>query len=433
LQIMPARPWVAVVAGGLAATFTAFPYLTNGVFSYSASLAMAPGFAALIALYATRSGQVNGLIVVAAGTGVFVTHPAGALVAAILGGVVMLELFSRAPWLQVRAGLIRVASVTLGAAAISAPWLLAVGGVGVGAPAVAASVSGWTTAASMWLGLASPWTPEQLVLAMLAVAGVAITVLTRQAWSISLAWLVFGVLYVGVLVGDPSIARFTGPWYGNWYRLFAVIGLLVPVLAGLAIVAAASVTHAGAARMLPGARWARIAAPLAAALFLVAPAAYDAARGQSVIRTAWRAPALVTADDIGLFGELDRMAGEGDKVLNSPRDGSTWMYALFELAPVQPYVYGPALEISQLYSGAAPYDDPVSECERIEVSGATFALVKESGGDVTDLSYDIGGLVARRPDLFELAVTGPTATVYRIDLGALQTCVSRGAEGVEGS
>ena len=422
-RLFPDRPWVAFWSGALSAGVTAFPYLTNGILPYTVALAMVPGTLALLLAFLDERPRVPSMVLALAAVGVFVTHPAGALVAAVLGALVVIEQMLRTSSLRdARRIALRLGLVGTFAAIASLPWVLAVGTGGPGAPATSAAVGGLVPAIWMVLGLASPWTPPQPVLAALVVVGVLTSVVSRRAIGITAGLLIFAALFVGVVAGVKGIVDLTGPWYGNWYRLLAVVGLLVPVLAGLGVASAVGVSRGFAARIAPRATWALPAIAVVIGSFVAVRTAYDVAAGQSIMRTTWHSPQLVTAGDVQLLRDLADRLESTDKVLNSPRDGSTWMYAMFGSTPIFPYPYGEIVALADPFTGTGAQGDAGAACQVLERAAATYAVVKDVRGDINDQDYDIGGFVSQNPGLFIEVVRTDTGRAYRIDQGSLERC-----------
>ena len=423
-RLFPDRPWVAFWSGTLSAGVTVFPYLTNGILSYTVSLAMAPGFLALLSAFLDQRLRAPSMVLALAAVGVLVTHPAGALVAAVLGGLVAIEqVLHSSSNADVRRAALRLGTVGALAMIGSLPWLLALGTGGLGAPGTIATLGGVAPAVWMFLGLASPWTPPQPLLAFLTVVGVVTTVVARRALGITAGLVIFGALFIGVIAGVKGVSDLTGPWYGNWYRLLAVVGLVVPILAGLGVVSVVAVSRGFTARILPPrASFALVLIAVAVGSVATVAMAYDAARGQSIVRTAWHSPRLVTAQDVQLLRAMSDRLGSADKVLNSPRDGSTWMYAMFGATPVLPYVYGSTLPLSDLFSGNGEYGDASTACRALEETAATYAVVKDVRGDISDAEYDIAAFVSRISNVFVEVLRTDTGTVYSIDQQSLARC-----------
>jgi hypothetical protein len=425
-RLVPDRPWVAFWSGALSAGVSIFPYVTNGILPYTAALAMTPALLALALAFIDERLQVPSLVVALAALGVFVTHPVGALAAAILIGLVTIEHLVRPSlvpdWRRAvrRLGML-VALTTIA----SLPWILASRGTGLAGSAATTSVGGALPAGWMLLGLASPWTPPQPMLAFLTIAGVVTSILSRRAIGLTAGLLAFGALSIGVIAGEPILSSLAGPWYAGWHRLMAVVGLVVPILAALGITTLIGTSGRLVARLAPTrASLAPVLAAVVIAIPAAATTAYDAARAQSIVRTAWHASGLITAQDIELLQDLATRVGPTDKVLNSPGDGSSWMYALFEVVPVLPYSGGSNFHLPDLYRGAGIYGNPAVSCRTLAATGATFAVVKEVLGDDPTGVYDISPLVDRYPDLFKVVVRTDTGTAYRIDQPALVRCAN---------
>jgi len=429
-RLFPDRPWVAFWSGTLSAGVTVFPYLTNGIAPYTAALAMIPGLLALLLAFLDSRVRVPSTVLALAAIGVFVTHPAGALVAALLGALVVVEEVLRPSAARdLRLAARRLLAPATLAAIGSLPWLLAGDIGGLAAPLPSASVDGVGAALVMFLGLASPWTPAQPGLAILVGVGVAASIASRRAIALSAGLLLFGILFVGVIAGIGVVATVTRPWYGGWPRLLAVVGLIVPVLAGLGVadIVAYSrrfLTRRGTSR-----------SPLLIAVLAVAVGGtagfgtlYGVARAQSIIRTAWHDNGQVdiTAGDIHLLEALARQMVPADKVLNSPRDGSSWMYAFFGATPVlpYPYPYAATLTWSELFSGKGDFANEAPACRKIAESGATYAIVKDIPGEIDD--FDIAGFVSRNSGLFTVILRTDTGAIYRVDQEELARC-ARGA------
>jgi hypothetical protein len=151
---------------------------------------------------------------------------------------------------------------------------------------------------------------------------------------------------------------------------------------------------------------------------------HGAGHGQSIVRAAWNATKLVTPDDMALFDLMSTRLAPEARVLNSPRDGSGWMYALNDLTPVQPYVYARPLLLVHLLDGSGRYADPSIACRALLDLRATHAFVKKVRGDISDEEYDVGKFVRRHQQLFVEVARSPTAVAYEIDRLALDDCLA---------
>jgi hypothetical protein len=422
-SFFPGRPWVAFWAAVLAPSVVVFPYLTNGLLPYTASLAMIPGLLALLVIYLRGEHGVPSWAPALAAVGIFVTHPSGAVVAAIAGAAVAAEiLVANSRRGQASAVVRRL--VTVGAIATLAglPWLLAAGDRGLGAAPAIAEVD-LATAISRVVLLGTPWTSPQPVLALLAGAGLVATVVGRRAIGVSVAFLAFAILSIGTMAGVPSFAALTQPWHAHWFRIAGAFGVLIPVLAGLGMASLIGVVRARISARSEVARRLATAATTAMVAIAMIGAAYASAQGQSIVRTAWHASGLVQPPDIELFDELSDLTGNEDRVFNSPRDGSGWMYAIAGVIPRHPYAYGTPQSSWDLVNGVPPYDHTGAACDALVDEGVTYAVVKMTAGTVAESdAYDIAGFVDRHPELFDEVARTESAVAYRIDQAALAEC-----------
>jgi hypothetical protein len=419
----PERQWVAFWSAAFAPSVVVFPYLTNGLVPYTASLAMIPGFLALLVTYLRGTHGVRSWAPALAAVGIFITHPGGAVVAAVLGAAIAAEIvFAEMRRQDARAALVRLASVAAVAIVAGLPWLLAAGDRGLGAAPAIAEVD-LPTAISRVVLLGTPWTSPQPVVAALVWAGLAATVASRRAVGLSVAFLAFVVLSIGTMAGLQAFAAATQSWHAHWYRIAAAFGVLVPFLAGLGMASVIALVRARIGTASDHAR--RLATAASAAIVVIAMlgAAYASAQGQSIVRTAWHATGLLQASDVELFEQLADLTQADDRVFNSPRDGSGWMYAIAGLIPRHAYAYGTPQSSWDLVNGVAPYDDRRAACGELAKEDVTYAIVKDvTGSGAESDAYDIRGFVDRNPDLFYEVARTPSGVAYRIDQDALAAC-----------
>jgi hypothetical protein len=153
-------------------------------------------------------------------------------------------------------------------------------------------------------------------------------------------------------------------------------------------------------------------------------AAYGAAQGQGIVRSSWHASGLVTSTDVAVFRQLAELTGSGDRVFNSPRDGSSWMYAMYGVVPTQPYIYLTPRRSWDLVNDLSVYRNRSVVCSRLARDGVTHAIVKSVTGDIPGLeAYDVAGFVQRHQDLFDEVARSPTAVAYEVDQEALSACL----------
>ena len=421
-RLFPANPWVAFWAAAMSSSLAIFPYLTNGILPYTAALAMVPGLLALVVSTVDRRPHPPAAVVALVGLGVFVTHPSAAVAAAVLALFVTADQLLRPSSAQ--------CSAVRGTEAGDRwrPWVgdrVAVapgvrrhragrGRYGRGrrrtrhgrwdAPGIRLALDLAATAVRRPLPVRRPRQPD-----------------CRRGIGITLGLLIFG----GPLRRGPCRhRRYFGTCQPVARRLASAGGCRRPRRTGRCrpcdrhghgVVAAAHDT-----RKRP------VLFVLAAVIGLppVVVTAYDTAEAQSIVRSAWHMPRLVTDQDLVLFRDLADRAGPADKVLNSPVDGSTWMYALFEVAPVLPYSGGSNLNLPDVYRGAVEQANPVVACRTLAATGATYALVKFVRGNDPAGNYDVALLVSRYPDLFTVVGRSDSGVAYRIEPAELARCAS---------
>jgi hypothetical protein len=357
--------------------------------------------------------------------GIFVTHPTGAVVGGIVSALIAVEiLVRRREGGEALTTGRRVVTLAVVAAIAGLPWILAAGerGLGFALPLVEVDLP---TAISRVVLLGTPWTSPQPILALLVGAGLVATILGRGGISLGVSFLTFAMLSIGTMAGVELFASLTQSWHAHWYRIAAAFGVLVPVLAGLGLTAIVGTVRE---RIGDGSDAVRRAAMAVTGAFVVVAmigAAYASAQGQSIIRTAWHASALVRAEDIGLFNELADLTGPEDRIFNSPRDGSGWMYAISGALPRHPYAYGTPQSSWDLINGVEPYSTEAAACGGLAREGVTYAIVKVASGLAAESdAYDIGGFVERHPDLFVEIAQTETAVAYRINQEALDECLA---------
>ena len=422
-RLFPRRPWVAFWAAAIAPGVVVLPYLVNGLLPYTVSLAMIPGLVAGLLTYVRGELRLPAAVPALGAVGIFVTHPSGAIVGAVLAAFVTLEaLVTRATRPAVLDAARRATVTVVLAVILALPWLLAAGDRGLGNLAGTADAPDVVSAIWLVATLGTPWTSSQPILGVMLLIGLGATIVLRRGVAVAVTWLVLAVLFVGTVTGAAGFMGLTQPWHGQWYRVAAALGVVVPVLVGLG-----ATTLIGALR----ARLREIAANRYAttlvgviAMILAAGAAYGGAQGQSIVRTSWHSSGLVTSTDVAVFRQLAELTGPSDRVFNSPRDGSSWMYAMYGLVPTQPYIYQTPRRSWDLVNGLSVYRNRIVVCSRLARDGVTHAIVKQVTGDIPGLeAYDVAGFVKRHAALFDEVARSPTAVAYKIDQRALGECL----------
>lgn len=374
----------ATMAGGVAALVMAGMYRPGfhlmhdgGILSNAASLSMVPGVvAALLALPALRWRPAAGVGVAAAGAAW--VHPSA--VASI--GVTVLAWWlgqAAAPGGRRRLRGIAVPLLAAGGAAFLVlvpavgPGLGRAGGTGAFPPDTDpvtfrdALGSTFGFPYSGWLDQAQA--RSQVWAVLLLVLGVAAVIALRRGLGPVAAWASWSAITMGAWLspGTGFEAPITGLFYNAMLRTWSHVSLLAPVLAGLGVVL---VAHRIA---VPIRR--RVSIPtgvsavvLVAAAFLsyaLVPAARYGTLDEESVATRYRTPDFVRvgADDERAIAWLAERVAPGERVFNSPNDGSTYLYVERGVPVVNVYTLG-LPEVPYTYRlladfNAYPTDDAV--------------------------------------------------------------------------
>lgn len=225
---------------------------------------------------------------------------------------------------------------------------------GFPADTAAAGLSG---AVGSTLGLAyggyldPPRATGQLWAAALVAVGVAAVLMLRRGFGPVGAWGVWTSISVAYFLSPSSGPEtvITDFFYKALVRVWSHVSLLVPVLAGLGVVLAVN-RLAILLRRSRGGLAGRVRAPwIAVPLAVLAFAAYAVGPGLSYARVNTEAVASRYGEpDFVRVGPDDRRAGEwldgriaaGERVLNSPNDGSTFLYVEYGIPVVNVYPLG---------------------------------------------------------------------------------------------
>lgn len=162
-------------------------------------------------------------------------------------------------------------------------------------------------AVSAALRLSSPWAPAQLILAVFVVLGVAAALRWRTGRGLLAVYLIFLVAYISVLAEFAPIAAHTGLWYGQWYRLFGVLGVWRRWLRGQESSWWCVASTGSGMRSTRAIRTAAIAGLVAALVGGLSTARYLLCN-EGTLQATWDLT-TVTDEDRAFFGEVDSMVG----------------------------------------------------------------------------------------------------------------------------
>jgi hypothetical protein len=348
----------ALLAGGFAALVIAGMYrpvyqLTHdgGILGQAAAFAMVPGVvAALVALPGRRAAY--GVAAGIATAGAVWVHPSVAVsitLTTLFWGLG--ELLTRHSRHALR-GLVKPL-----AAAIPTAVVLLVPAVGPGLGATGRTGAfppdsgpvDFETALERVFAL--PYTgwldPDNLYFqrsaAILAGIGVVALLVRWRGLGPVVAWLFWVVILIGAWVspGTGYEAIVTGFFYNAMLRTWSHTSMLVPVLAGLGVVLVGTLL-ARIARRLPAPAVVTAVAAAVFVLYAVEPARNYAALNEEAVATRYSTPDFVRVgpDDQAAIAWLADHVRPGERVFNSPNDGSTYLYVERGIPVVNVYTLG---------------------------------------------------------------------------------------------
>jgi hypothetical protein len=285
----------------------------------------------------------------------------------------------------------------------------------------------------------------QLAAAVLVTLGVVAVIALRRGFGPVTAWAAWSLVTIGAFLspGSGPAALITGFFYNAQLRVWSHVSLLAPVLAALGVVLTASRCAVWLRRHCPVP--VRAAAALLVVLawlgYLVGPAWRYAHTNVTAVASRYLTPDFVrvNADDQRAISWLAGHVRPGQRVLNSPNDGSTYLYVERGVPVLNvntlgvqgvPYTYR-LLESfrsyptdSQLravllrYNVAWVYVD--SRAPTIGSAGSPEGWAGTAGFSLAPGLSDLVGL----PGLVPVFTSG-SVTVYSLDLGVLRTLPGR--------
>ncbi len=394
-QAVSGRRAVAGFAAALSPALIAFPLLLvqyGILYSYLLAVALLPAAAAVIIQlvgdgrgHAFSAGRVVGLGVAA---GMALLALAMAQTSVILAWLTMVGLFCTATvwaaWRESsrRARWIAGIAVPMGAVALTVLWwrmseLVTADYWGtVRTPARALL----DLASSGYAGTAAAW-----AVSALGLVGAVVALMRRRTAWIAIAWIVFAVLYGVAAAVDTQSVRLplVGPWYGDTYRLAALLPVVTVPLAALGAVALVDLLTRAVRRKTLARGIAAGALGLAIAILiagiLVQPVVQRHHVANGVVETQSRfvidADTWLTADERTLLERLPENVESGARVVGNPGTGAAFGFALsgVDVFPAKwqiPRSSAYALLAQRLHDAHA---DP-EVCAAVEAVGMSYVL-----------------------------------------------------------
>lgn len=458
-EVFPLRRLMAVLTPLIAAAFVAFPdYMTvgKGFWPNALALALFPGILALAAatIFDIARGRLDrhlvryvgsALILLAGIAGLVLSHPTFIFSLVWVGAPVLVVMAVR---LKRRTRAVRHRPRFLAVSAVAAV-VIVVGTLTVlRHPQVQAAMSRpgigeWEQfvprlASAIVLWPASPNTVVMLLLAAfygsVTLLGILIAARSQRARWVLAAWVMQGLLILGVYFPIPLLSNIAGLWYSDVYRLFAVQVVFLPLLLSIPLGALWSSPSATEGGEEPVA-WPRLLAPVqklagrtvvrvAVVLFLIAHLTVGTFVSQSSVNET-AAPAigegnvLGSEDELDLLRGLDKLVPEGSLVLGDPLTGIGYAPPLSDVDSVFTQVSIRSLDHDGKYlaENFADIHEEPEVCEIVRHYGITHyyedaAVAYE--GELRDES--LPGLygVDTSAGFTEIASAGE-ATLWRID------------------
>jgi hypothetical protein len=352
----------AALVGGIASLVMAGMYRPGfhlmhdgGILANAAAFALVPGVvAAVVSL--PRRGVVIGALAGAAAAGAVWVHPSVALSIVL---TVLAWWFGEAVSPFGRRRLRGLLKPLAGAAIAGGILLVPAVGPGLGAtgrtgafppdtgPVPFRDAIGNTFGMpySGWIDQA--FSRSQVAAVVLLFVGVAALVALRRGLGPVAAWAFWSLVTIGAWLtpGRGPDSFITGFFYNAMLRTWSHISLLAPVIAGLGVVLVANrvAVLLRKHRMPLRATWtAALLSSAAFALYALGPASGYAEIGENAVATRYSTPDFVRVgrDDQAAIAWLAERIRPGERVFNSPNDGSTYLYVERGVPVVNVYTLG---------------------------------------------------------------------------------------------
>ncbi|AXB48861.1 hypothetical protein A4R43_28200 [Amycolatopsis albispora] len=412
----------AVLAGACALTTVGATMVTYGAWSspllpYTLAVALTPLIVVAGHRYLQRPAADTGLVLAAGAVALLAVHSS-----ALFGG--LLFVVPLLVWRRRARDLVVLLPVLLGGAVLALPHLL-------GALQLASSFTytGWVanTTPSQAVGelllFSHNSLDPQLLLAGAVVLGlIGFRRLGELRWTAGSAAL-FGLLYLAVATSDhPLVMAIARPWWDDKFRLVAMAGLAMCVLAGHGIAEVQRVLRDLGGRFAP-----RVAGALAAVLafggFLVLSQGSYLRDNADYVALTWgntaRAPdaaVVVTPHEAAAMLELGKRAKPGEWAMNDWFDGSVWTYAIGGVRTIIAHDEraGRQADTELLTQHFAEYGTSSAVRDAVERRNLHWVLVTAKSGEVNSTKRSPGMAALDGLPFLEVVYRNPDATLYRI-------------------
>jgi hypothetical protein len=365
-QLRLAHP-TATLAASVAALVAAGLYRPTfqlmhdgGILANSAALALTPGVAAGV-LMLSRLPRTSAVAVGVACAGVVSVHPS----AAVSVGLTVIAWWAGQALThngrQLLRGQLKRLLIATGTAVVLGSGTLvgalsASGRTSEWPPDISPTPFGDAVGSTLALSYGGNLDPQrslgQAAAAALIALGVVALVALGRGFGPVTAWATWSLVVIGAFLhpGSWPASLITGFFYNAQLRVWSHVSLLAPVLAGLGVVLTASRCAVWLRRHTPAPALAAAALLVLLAWlgYLVGPARGYTQTNVTAVATRYRTPDFVRVD-ADSERAINWLAGHirpGQRVLNSPNDGSTYLYVERGL---------PVLNIATLGLDGVPY------------------------------------------------------------------------------
>jgi hypothetical protein len=443
-----------MLVGGVAALVMAGMYRPafhlmhdGGILGNAASLALVPGVVAgLLALPRMRLPAAVGVGVAAAGA-VWV-HPSAAIsvgvtVVAWWAGQLVSSMGRRELRRLVVPLLVTGVTALLLVLPVVVAGLAVAGRTGAFPPDTSPVTFDTAIGATFGLPFAGFLDPAQATSQVWAVLLTAVGILTvvalRRGVGLVAAWAAWSIVTIEAWLspGRGFEVIITGFFYNAMLRTWSHVSLLVPVLAGLGVVLVANRVAVLARRITPWpAPWTAIAVVVAGfAGYAAGPAVGYARLDEESVAARYSTPEFVRVgpDDQAAVAWLADRVRPGERVFNSPNDGSTYLYVERGIPVVNVYTLGlPGVPYSyRLLEDFRDYPTDAAVRDKLKALNVRWVYVDSSVPKIGSVGspenwagtagFSLApGLenLAGLPGLTRLFTSG-TVSIYALDLAAV--------------
>ncbi|QFU85464.1 DUF6541 family protein [Amycolatopsis sp. YIM 10] len=414
----------AVLAGASALTAVGATMVTYGAWSspllpYTLAVALTPLIVVAGHRYLRRPAFDTGLVLAAGAVALLAIHSS-----ALFGGLLFVVPLLVQRWRTLGRDLAALLPILLGGGVLALPHLL-------GALHLAGNFTytGWaanttpTQAVGELLLFSHNSLDPQLLLAGAVVLGlIGFRRLGELRWIAGSAAL-FGVLYLVVATSDhPLVMAISRPWWDDKFRLVAMAGLGMCVLAGHGIAEVQRVLREVGGRVAP-----RVAGALAAVLalggFLVLSQGAYLRNNADYVALTWgntarkpEAVVVVTPNEAAAMLELGKRAKPGEWAMNDWFDGSVWTYAIGGVRTIIAHDEraGRQADTELLTQHFAEYGTNAAVRDAVGRRNLHWVLVTAKSGEANATRRSPGMAALEGLPFLEVVYRNPDATLYRI-------------------